>query len=365
MEKKPNVSITQHVNDFTTKAGQLQESGIEIPNELLSIMLLNSLPEEYENFSVAMESRDNIPTLEILKAKLKEEEARQSDRDAKTGEGDKKCDALLTKESASRGKYSRANSRDGSTKLNPQKFDGKCFNCNKMRHRSRDCRAKLKQNRINNTDNALTVIACNAELVTKSEAWCLDSGATRHMCNSKRKFETLNKSDQLKVYTASEHYMKSVGSGNVNLNIKASYKNNPIKIQNALYVPELRNNLLSVSSITDKGHSVIFKKNNAIVKRKDGSTFLTATKQNEIYVIDEKIDRAMLANNEKHRDLLKWHQRYGHVNISDLKKMKTDELVAGMSFTADTQLNCFVSRYAPNVKYILSQKFYAPRKRHF
>jgi len=39
-------------------------------------MLLNSLPEEYENFSIAMESRDNIPMLDILKAKLKEEEAR-------------------------------------------------------------------------------------------------------------------------------------------------------------------------------------------------------------------------------------------------------------------------------------------------
>jgi len=76
MKKKANVTITQHVNDFTSKAGQLEEAGIEIPDELLSIMLLNSLPEEYENFSIAMESWDNIPTLEILKAKLKEEEAR-------------------------------------------------------------------------------------------------------------------------------------------------------------------------------------------------------------------------------------------------------------------------------------------------
>jgi hypothetical protein len=350
-EKKPNMSITQHVNDFTSKAGQLEEVGIEIPNELLSIMLLNSLPEEYENFSVAIESRDDIPTLEVLKAKLKEKEARQNNRDAKTGEGDKKSDALLARGSASRGKYSRVNPRDGSTKSNLQKFDGKCFNCNKMGHRSRDCRAKPKLNKANNTDNALTVIACNAELVTKSEVWCLDSGATRHMCNSRRKFKTLNKDNQFKVYTASEHCMKSVGSGNVNLSLKTNRENNPVKIQNALYVPELRNNLLSVSSITEKGHSVVFKKNNAIVKRKDGSTILTATKRNKIYVIDEKIDRAMLANNEIDRSLLKWHQRYGHVNVNDLKKMKTHELVAGMNFTADMQLNC---EYVPNVNYIPS-----------
>jgi len=42
-------------------------------------MLLNFLLEEYENFSIAMESRDNIPTLEILKAKFEEEEARTTE----------------------------------------------------------------------------------------------------------------------------------------------------------------------------------------------------------------------------------------------------------------------------------------------
>lgn len=120
MEKKPNVTITQHVNDFTNKAGQLEEADIKIQDELLSIMLLNSLPEEYENFSVAIESHDDIPTLEVLKAKLKEEEARQNDRDAKTSDGDKKGDTLLAKGSAIRGKQSRmdsrASQRDGSTK---------------------------------------------------------------------------------------------------------------------------------------------------------------------------------------------------------------------------------------------------------
>jgi len=46
-------------------------------------MLLGLLPTEYENFIVAMESRDVLPLLEFLKQKLIEEEARQSDRSAK------------------------------------------------------------------------------------------------------------------------------------------------------------------------------------------------------------------------------------------------------------------------------------------
>jgi len=163
------------------------------------------------------------------------------------------------------------------------------------------------------------------------------------MCNNKQKFGALNKDEHTRVYTASEHFIESVGSGDVNLNLRTNKRVeiNSVKIQNALCVPELRNNLLSVPSITDKGLTVIFQKNRAIVKRKDGSTILTATKRNQLYVIDERLDRAMSAENQVSKDLLKWHQRYGHVNINDLKKMKEKETVVGMNFTANqNQINC-------------------------
>lgn len=40
-------------------------------------MLLSSLPEEYENFRVAIESRDAFPDAEFLKGKLIEEDSRR------------------------------------------------------------------------------------------------------------------------------------------------------------------------------------------------------------------------------------------------------------------------------------------------
>jgi len=87
-------------------------------------------------------------------------------------------------------------------------------------------------------------------------------------------------------------------------------------------LPELRNNLLLMPNITNKGFLVIFQKSRAFVKRKNGSTMLT--RRNQLYVVDEKIDRAMLAEKEANEKLLKWHQRYGHININDLKKMKKE-----------------------------------------
>lgn len=71
MKRKSEQSMTQFVNDFMEKSELLEEVGIKIPTELLSIMLLSSLPNEYENFRVAIESRDEIPTVKNLKLKLK------------------------------------------------------------------------------------------------------------------------------------------------------------------------------------------------------------------------------------------------------------------------------------------------------
>ncbi|KAL6446790.1 hypothetical protein ACFW04_001310 [Cataglyphis niger] len=62
---------------FKQKINLLEDEEIEIPAELQSIMLLSSLPEDYENFCVAIKSRDQIPTVNFIKGKLIEKEARR------------------------------------------------------------------------------------------------------------------------------------------------------------------------------------------------------------------------------------------------------------------------------------------------
>jgi len=52
---KTNIIMTQHVTEFVRKTEQIAEAGIVIQNDPLS-MLLGSLPTEYENFIVAIES---------------------------------------------------------------------------------------------------------------------------------------------------------------------------------------------------------------------------------------------------------------------------------------------------------------------
>lgn len=65
--------LREHLNKFSDTVDRLQELDIVINDELLVIMLLGSLPNSFENFRVAIESRDDLPKLDVLKIKIQEE----------------------------------------------------------------------------------------------------------------------------------------------------------------------------------------------------------------------------------------------------------------------------------------------------
>jgi transposase InsO family protein len=87
-----------------------------------------------------------------------------------------------------------------------------------------------------------------------------------------------------------------------------------------------------VSSVTDNGYTVTFGKDRATINRKDGTIVLTATKRDHLYVVNKREECAALVGENNVQELQKWHQRYGHLNVADLKKMKNENMVLGMNF---------------------------------
>lgn len=115
--------------------------------------------------------------------------------------------------------------------------------------------------------------------------WYLDSGASAHMCSIREYFENLNTCFTRDIRTAGKEMVKAVGKGTVKLSALIDGKLKFIKLVDALYVPDLRGNLLSVSAIADKGFKVEFNENSANVSNKDGSIVLRALKRNKIFVV--------------------------------------------------------------------------------
>uniref|UniRef100_A0A0K8SC80 Retrovirus-related Pol polyprotein from transposon TNT 1-94 n=1 Tax=Lygus hesperus TaxID=30085 RepID=A0A0K8SC80_LYGHE len=65
--------VRDHVSSFFETVDKLSDMDIAINDDLLSIMLLYSLPEEFENFRCAIESRDDLPKPDALRTKILEE----------------------------------------------------------------------------------------------------------------------------------------------------------------------------------------------------------------------------------------------------------------------------------------------------
>lgn len=63
----------EHMAKFFNAVDKLAAMEVEINSKLLSIMLLYSLPSSFDNFRVAIESRDELPTMAALKVKIFEE----------------------------------------------------------------------------------------------------------------------------------------------------------------------------------------------------------------------------------------------------------------------------------------------------
>ncbi|GBM62237.1 hypothetical protein AVEN_44034-1 [Araneus ventricosus] len=75
--------VRDHLRKFFDIVDKLSDMEIKIDEDLLSIMLLYNLPAGYEYFLCAIESRDDLPSADLLRIKVIEEnEARRHDSGA-------------------------------------------------------------------------------------------------------------------------------------------------------------------------------------------------------------------------------------------------------------------------------------------
>lgn len=103
--------------------------------------------------------------------------------------------------------------------------------------------------------------------VSKRDTWCVDSGATSHMCCDREMFTSFTEKSA-RVMLAAETFIESHGIGSVVL----KRENSKITLQDVLFVPSLLMNFLSVSKGAQYGNSTIFTKDRAIIKTKTRSS---------------------------------------------------------------------------------------------
>jgi len=154
----------------------------------------------------------------------------------------------------------------------------------------------------------------------------LDSGCSRYMTGDKSNFLSLIAFDGGRVAFKNDKSGKIVGVGKIGKLLFHS-------IENVYLVNGLQHNLLSVSQLCDKGNHVGFSSNQCLITNiKSSDVVLRGKQYNNVY------KACVLSFPQNHltclsgldNDVMLWHKRLGHANLSLLNKLVSKDLVFGL-----------------------------------
>lgn len=133
---------------FFDTVDKLRAMSVEIHQDLLTIMLLYSLPPFFENFRCAIETRDSLPHSDTLRIKIIEEyEARKPDADNAGTSGTFKVvgRSKWKKPFVKQQKKAFDKNEKGENTEKFTKYKIKYYRCQKFGHKSSQCRTNLSE----------------------------------------------------------------------------------------------------------------------------------------------------------------------------------------------------------------------------
>lgn len=328
-----NDTVANFLGRFEETLATLESLGVKITTSMVITKITSSLPTSYKHFVSAWES---VPaekqTYEELSSRLLVEELRMKDGASSTSEAFK---------AVKKGRKCFKCGLEGHYKFECGKgqFTSKknkfCNFCKKSNHSTSECwfKHKSKNSRLpsyndkDKSSNAFHVSmlpALNAQTCQGRNTWIMDSGASEHMCHNIKCFtdyESFPLPKQIIIGDGTVIHAKGVGI--IHLQAYNGTEWTETSLNGALYVPDMKLNLFSVSSATDKGYVLemnkekcIFRKNNkqqicAIAHRKDRLYIMKFRyKENEIACVGKVSD-----------NLLEWHSKMGHQDIEQVKNV--------------------------------------------
>jgi hypothetical protein len=229
-------------------------------------------------------------------------------------------------------------------------------------HQTKDCRL-MKQAKEMHTkrqqkgaNSRLEEFAGNAtSLSTPSisgpDCWIADTGATSHMTPNREWFKEY-KPCQVPVRLADHNVIYAAGVGTIVFTpVKKGVSLRPIEFTNVLHVPLLRNNLLSVLTLTRKHNfEVLIKKSMMSFKLNAQILFVALVSDDNSARLEgfTTVQSALRASSPSPE---LWHRRFCHIGRSRLK-----ELVSG-TYVKDLNINTHPTSPFPDIcKHCLAGK---------
>jgi len=199
--------------------------------------------------------------------------------------------------------------------------DAKCSKCNQLGNEAVICRTKIKEREADaqvadqeeeDEEDRLFVVAFFSGS-DSSDSWLIDSGRTKHMTYDKELFKELRSSETSKVRIGNGQNTIVKGKGTIAILSCSGTK----LISDVLYVPEIDQNLLSVSQLIEKGFKVHFEDKHCLIKDASGQEMFKVKMRGKsftLYPLEEK--QTAFTVKESVTEI--WHKRLGHYHHQGL-----------------------------------------------
>ncbi|KAA8540036.1 hypothetical protein F0562_026728 [Nyssa sinensis] len=221
-----------------------------------------------------------------------------------------------------------------------------CFKCHNLGHFQYECPQWNKEanyTEVSEEDEMLLMSYVESHEVKRNDAWFLDSGCSNHMCGNRGMFINLDESFLHSVRLGNNSRMNVVGKGNVRLLLNGV---NHV-VHEVYYVPDLKNNLLSIGQLQERGLAILIKGGVCKVYHPTkGLIIQTVMSVNRMFILLAQTPAPTNAQSEKclhtsSQDLsYLWHRRYGHLSYKGLRTLQYKKMWNwGVNFEAQILLD--------------------------
>ncbi|KAG8498715.1 hypothetical protein CXB51_005041 [Gossypium anomalum] len=344
-------SVHEHLTVFKEILSNLEAMEVQYDKEDLGLILLCSLPPSYSTFrDTILYSRESLTVDEVYDSLTSYDKMKhlvvkpdsQGEGLIVRGRQDRNTDD-------DRGRTQERNHRGKSKGRSKSSNRGKTCNfCKKKGHIKSECyklQNKIKGEAANQkgkqpensgeadvvedySDGELLVASVNDSKV--SEEWILDSGCTFHMSPNRDWFTTYETVSEGVVLMGNNASCKIAGVGT----IKVKMFDGVVRtLSDVRYVPELKRNLISLSTLDSKGYR--YTAESGVLKISKGSLVVMKgqRKTAKLYVLQGSTitgDAAVASSSLSDDDITKlWHMRLGHMSENGMVELSKRGLLDG------------------------------------
>ena len=369
IKKSETETMQKHINNIKEVVSKLSAVGVIISDQDLAMILLCSLPKDYETLTVSLESRPAAElTSEFVINRLLAEEERKTNTDSNSS-SDTRISAFYSSQNRNRNGSSSMR-RSGNEYENGRPI---CNYCHKPGHIEKQCYSKhgrpngsQSYPRSNNSrayqatvQNAFWASSSNMNSSSQHSTqmeWYIDSGASVHSCNNIHYFHDYHHfTDKRYICLGDDTKVRALGSGSILIQVQVDEQWVPILVKNVWYAPEMVVNLISIYRITMAGLKVMFDGPLCSVLGKNGNKIAVGKRiaSKGLWRLDVRYDSkdestnavALMSDGARSNTSFKlWHDRLGHLSLSGMNSLVQKQMASGIDYVetaANTEVtNC-------------------------